>query len=60
MQRKIIVTDIEQDGAWKNGVFNFNEKDLPGALNQLSRWYDIEIHYEGKIPGKKNTRGNGA
>ena len=33
--------NIDQVMAWKNGVFNFDDADLPIVLQQLSRWYDI-------------------
>ncbi len=36
--------------AWKNGLFNFNNADLPSVMRQLERWYDITVVYEGKIP----------
>ncbi|MBO9573193.1 MAG: FecR family protein [Chitinophagaceae bacterium] len=34
--------------AWKNGVFNFNNADLPTVMRQLERWYDIDVEYRGK------------
>lgn len=36
--------------AWKNGVFYFEETPFPTAMNQLSRWYDIEVVYPKSIP----------
>ena len=42
--------DIEQVTAWKNGLFNFHNASVEEVMNQLSRWYDIEVIYEGKIP----------
>lgn len=45
--------NIDQVMAWKNGMFNFEGMDLPSVLRQLSRWYDVEIVYEGKIPTRK-------
>ncbi len=45
--------NIDQVMAWKNGMFNFEGMDLPSVLRQLSRWYDVEIIYEGKIPTRK-------
>jgi transmembrane sensor len=33
--------------AWKNGSFNFDGKPLPVILRQLSRWYDVNIVYNG-------------
>lgn len=47
---KVIRTDTEQVMAWKNGLFNFNEKKLNEVMNQLSRWYDIEVIYEAEAP----------
>ncbi|MBO9574088.1 MAG: DUF4974 domain-containing protein, partial [Chitinophagaceae bacterium] len=50
---KIINTNISQDIAWKNGFFNFDKIDLPAMLRQISRWYDIDIQYKGKIPQRQ-------
>jgi hypothetical protein len=36
--------------AWKNGLFDFNKADIPSMMNQLARWYDIEVQYEGPLP----------
>ena len=38
--------------AWKNGLFNFEGAELQSVMQQLARWYDVEIVYEGKIPVK--------
>jgi transmembrane sensor len=45
--------NIEQVMAWKNGMFNFDGLDLRAVLLQLSRWYDVEVVFEGKIPTRK-------
>jgi len=42
--------DTEQAVAWKNGLFNFEDVSLQEMMRQLSRWYDIEVVYEGKVP----------
>ncbi|MBO9633526.1 MAG: FecR domain-containing protein [Chitinophagaceae bacterium] len=44
--------DIEKVMAWKNGLFNFNDMSLPTVMNQLARWYDIDIKYKGEIPDR--------
>ncbi|SMC57274.1 FecR family protein [Pedobacter nyackensis] len=41
--------DIEEVIAWKNGYFRFNGEDLPAIMRQLSRWYNIEVAYTGRI-----------
>jgi transmembrane sensor len=33
--------------AWKNGYFVFDNADLPTLMRQLSRWYDVNIIYNG-------------
>ena len=42
--------DIEEVMAWKNGWFQFNAYDIKMVMRQISRWYDVEVMYEGKIP----------
>lgn len=42
-------TDVEQVMAWKNGYFSFNGVDLATIMRQASRWYDVEILYNGKV-----------
>ncbi len=42
--------DIAQVLAWKNGSFSFRHADLPTVMRQLSRWYAIDVVYEGSIP----------
>ncbi|MBO9573501.1 MAG: DUF4974 domain-containing protein, partial [Chitinophagaceae bacterium] len=46
---KIIKTNLEQDIAWKNGIFNFDHVQLKDAMRQLARWYDIEVEFIGKL-----------
>lgn len=36
--------------AWKNGVFNLHNIGVAEMMRQLSRWYDIEVTYEGRTP----------
>src|SRR5690606_35639091 len=42
--------DIASIIGWKNGVFKFKETTLQTVMNQLSRWYDVDIEYRGNIP----------
>jgi len=43
-------TDTEIAVAWKKGFFRFDQRQLPAIMRQISRWYDVDIAYEGKIP----------
>jgi transmembrane sensor len=36
--------------AWKNGFFSFRGNDVKGIMRQLSRWYDVDVKYEGISP----------
>src|SRR5690606_17768001 len=51
-QPKIKVTDanIEQTLAWKNGFINFESADFKEVMQQIERWYDITVKYEGAVP----------
>ncbi|MBN8836337.1 MAG: DUF4974 domain-containing protein [Sphingobacteriia bacterium] len=42
--------DVEQATAWKNGLFAFNKASLQDVLRQLSKWYDVDVTYEGGVP----------
>lgn len=39
--------DLEKIMAWKNNDFDFQNDDIKTIMNQLARWYDVEIVYEG-------------
>lgn len=41
--------DIEQVLAWKNGWFNFKEAPIQHIMQQLARWYNVEIEYKGTV-----------
>ena len=44
--------DIEEIIAWKEGLFIFNSETVEQIMNQISRWYDVKIEYEGELPEK--------
>lgn len=44
--------DIDAVMAWKNGLFAFNDADVPTVMRQLARWYDVDVRYEGVIPAR--------
>lgn len=41
--------DIEQVMAWKNGMFMFNNTGIENIMQQIERWYDVTVYYEGDI-----------
>ena len=54
---QVTVEDVDTDEAvaWKNGFFNFNDADVGTVMRQLTRWYDLEVKYEGDIPQRQFT-----
>jgi ferric-dicitrate binding protein FerR (iron transport regulator) len=42
--------NLEQVMAWKNGLFYFNHADIQTVMRQISRWYDVEVEYQGVLP----------
>jgi transmembrane sensor len=46
-QAKVNDVNVDEVMAWKNGYFSFNNADIKTVMRQLSRWYDIDVVYEG-------------
>ncbi|HET9280085.1 MAG TPA: FecR family protein, partial [Flavitalea sp.] len=40
--------DVEEVVAWKNGMFDFENAGIETVMRQLSRWYDVDVEYNGK------------
>jgi ferric-dicitrate binding protein FerR (iron transport regulator) len=41
--------DIEEAMAWKDGYFYFNGKNLKEIVEEISRWYNVEMKFDSKI-----------
>jgi len=39
--------------AWKNGYFNFDGADTRTVMQFVSRWYDVDVVYQGEIPQRE-------
>lgn len=52
---KISVSDVDVDNvvAWKNGYFSFKDDNLQAVMRQISRWYDVDVAYDGNIPERR-------
>ncbi|WP_158799102.1 FecR family protein [Pedobacter sp. L105] len=46
---QIKAVNIEKYTAWKNGDFYFENDNIQSVMRQLSRWYNIEVDYEGEM-----------
>lgn len=45
--------NIEEAVAWKNGLFHFEGADVAEVMRQISRWYDVDVVFKGKLPDTK-------
>jgi len=48
------VSKVDADGAaaWVFGYFHFDHADIQTVMRQLSRWYNIEVEYQGTPPSQ--------
>jgi len=51
--RVVDVEDLEAAFAWKNGYISLKNSDIRSIMRILSRWYNVEVGYEGKTPDYK-------
>jgi ferric-dicitrate binding protein FerR (iron transport regulator) len=49
------INDADTEGAvaWKNGLFYFDDVNIEAIMRQLSRWYQVQVVYKGKIPDRR-------
>jgi hypothetical protein len=38
--------DLDEAIAWKEGFFQFNDASVASIMQQVSRWYDVDIEYK--------------
>ncbi|SHM58384.1 FecR family protein [Chitinophaga jiangningensis] len=53
MIRIVDQADTELATAWMNGYFRFKQASVQEVMQQIARWYDIEVSYEGLPPAQK-------
>jgi ferric-dicitrate binding protein FerR (iron transport regulator) len=52
-QVSITYADTEKAIAWKEGIFYFKDDDLRDIMEQVARWYDLELEFKGPLPSGK-------
>lgn len=50
---KVTHVDAARVAGWIDGLLSLKECSVKEFMNQLSRWYDVDIEYSGKIPSQK-------
>jgi ferric-dicitrate binding protein FerR (iron transport regulator) len=49
----IKVVDLDDSAAvlgWKNGLVSLQNADIKSIMRMISRWYNIEVDYQGQTP----------
>jgi ferric-dicitrate binding protein FerR (iron transport regulator) len=49
---KVRQAELDKELAWKTGMFEFQDDDLPTIMRQLSRWYDVDVSFAGPTTNK--------
>lgn len=49
--------DAEDAIAWQKGYFDFNGKTLEEALKEVSRWYNVSVHYNNNDMRERRVAG---
>ncbi len=50
---KVADADMNEVMAWKNGLFHFEGADISSIMQQIGRWYDVDIVFSGKISRRR-------
>lgn len=50
---KIRKADLGEVMAWKNGLFQFSGEGIKAIMQEIGRWYDVEVIYSGKVPARR-------
>lgn len=46
---EISEADLKENLSWVNGQFWFNDESIQSIMRKLSRWYDIDVQYQGEV-----------
>lgn len=47
--------DVDDEVAWKDGIFQFNDAGIQDIMRQAARWYDVTVTFKGQVPVKHFT-----
>ena len=48
VQLSVAAVNAEDEIAWKNGNFQFNDADIKTVMREISRWYNVDVKYIGQ------------
>lgn len=52
---KIGQVDTDEIMAWKDGFFDFTDADIKTVMQEFSRWYDLDIVFDGPVTNEVFT-----
>jgi transmembrane sensor len=47
---QLLVPDMQEVLAWKQGEFRFQDLPIPAIMRQIARWYDVDVEFRGPQP----------
>lgn len=53
----VTAANLQEVLAWKNGYFDFNDEEIQSVMRKLSRWYNVDIEFNGKITAERFNGG---
>ncbi|MBO9566078.1 MAG: FecR domain-containing protein [Niastella sp.] len=54
---QVQICDIDEAIAWKEGYFHFSDASVKNIMQQVSRWYDVDIVYKDTAAGSAQFNG---
>ena len=49
---EVVQANMAEAVAWKNSLFIFENADIASMMQEIGRWYDVKIAYQGFKPVK--------
>ncbi|WP_316834194.1 FecR family protein [Pedobacter nutrimenti] len=50
---KVSEANIAEAMAWRNEYFIFNNDDIKSIMKKVSRWYDVDVEYQGSFENQR-------
>jgi len=50
---RVVQANLDAELAWQSGYFVFNNEDIKSIMKRISRWYDVEVEYQGDVEFKR-------
>lgn len=51
----VMPANVDDAVDWKNGITSFSDADIKTIMRMVSRWYDVDVEYQGQPSGRLFT-----